>query len=157
MRISASTGSVFFEDGGADTTHPVWGVRRVTQQQIDKERAATEALQCLPRFNCEITCQDVTSVGVSASVQTENRTRKVSVPFLTVVVQVQSGEELSLQVEPKAKKPVREHGAILRERRKITQRTGMSHQRNPKANMATISINQANRAGWNRKRGSIGK
>ena len=61
----------------------------------------------MPRFNCEITWQDVTSVGVFATVQTENRTRKVSVPFLTVSDTVQTGEELILQVEPKPTKEKR--------------------------------------------------
>ena len=44
---------------------------------------------------------------VFATVHTENRTRKVSVPFLTVVVQLQPGEELILQVEPKPKHRVK--------------------------------------------------
>ena len=54
-----------------------------------------------------ITWKEVTSVGVFVTVQTENRTRKVSVPFLTVSDEVQTGEELILQVEPKPTKEKR--------------------------------------------------
>jgi len=100
----SADGKWLFADGGADTMHPFWGVRRLTMQQIEKERATAEADLWLPRFNCMIAWQEVTSVGVFATVQTENRTRKVSVPFLTVIDQVQPGEELILQVEPTVKK-----------------------------------------------------
>ena len=72
-----------------------------------RERASVEAGRWAPRFNCVITWKDVTSVGVFATVQTETRTRKVSVPFLTVSDTVQTGEELILQVEPKPTKEKR--------------------------------------------------
>ena len=93
-----------FDDNGSDTMHPFWGVRRLTQQALDKERASTEANEWLPRFNCQLVPQNVTSVGVFAELQIENRTRKISVPFLTVAGQVLVGEELILEVDPKPTK-----------------------------------------------------
>ncbi len=100
-------GKWLFQDGGSDTMHPFWAVRRLTTQQLDRERAHVEAGSWAPRFNCEIIWKEVTSVGVFVMVQTENRTRKVSVPFLTVRDEVQTGEELILQVEPKPTKEKR--------------------------------------------------
>ena len=87
--------------------HPFWAVRRLTTQQIERERANVEAGRWAPRFNCVITWKEVTSVGVFVTVHTENRTRKASVPFLTVSDEVQTGEELILQVEPKSTKEKR--------------------------------------------------
>ena len=100
-------GKWLFQDGGPDTMHPFWAVRRLTTQQLDREKAHVEAGCWAPRFNCEIIWKEVTSVGVFVMVQTENRTKKVSVPFLTVRDEVQTGEELILQVEPKPTKEKR--------------------------------------------------
>ena len=92
-----------FDDNGSDTMHPFWGVRRLTHQQLEIERENarqqqeqpayhTETFEWMPRFNCLLVLQDVSSVGVCAAMH---------VPFLTVCHQVQVGEELILQVEPR--------------------------------------------------------
>ena len=92
-----------FDDNGSDTMHPFWGVRRLTHQQLEIERENarqqqeqpayhTETFEWMPRFNCRLVLQDVSSVGVCAAMH---------VPFLTVCDQVQVGEELILQVEPR--------------------------------------------------------
>jgi len=95
--------SWLFGDTGPDTMHPFWGVRRLTHQQLEIERENarqqqeqpayhTETFEWMPRFNCRLVLQDVSSVGVCAAMH---------VPFLTVCDQVQVGEELILQVEPR--------------------------------------------------------
>ena len=101
---------------------PFWVVRRLTRQQLDKERNATRTGEWLPRFTCTIVNQAVSDVCVYTPIHMESRKRNVSLPFITIVGDLELGEELILEVAPLVKKTRKEHGATLC--RKKNDRTG---------------------------------
>ena len=43
-----------FDDGTPDTMLPFWAVRRLSQQQLEKERSETKPGKWLPRFTCQV-------------------------------------------------------------------------------------------------------
>ena len=49
--------SWLFGDTGPDTMHPFWGVRRLTQQALDKERTSTEVNEWLPALIVSSYCR----------------------------------------------------------------------------------------------------
>ena len=89
---------------GDETMHPFWAVRRMTSPQLALARAQTKAGETPPRFNCEITTKQVSSVNVgSFGAAVVNRTRLMDVPFLTNSHPLQQNEEFILEIEPKRK------------------------------------------------------
>ena len=57
----------------------------------------------LPRFTCEISYQQLSEVCVYSMVRCDNRTKNISVPFITIADAVEPGEELILEISGKAK------------------------------------------------------
>ena len=96
-------GKWLFDDGTPDTMHPFWGVRRLTYQQLQKERNETKNGEWLPRFTCEIAYQHLSEVCVYSMVRCDNRTKNIAVPFITTAGAVEPGEELILEVQSKTK------------------------------------------------------
>ena len=78
---SASRGDIewVWGQGKTETMHPFWAVRRITQEQLDKEvqacnkrnkTAVAEDWKAPPNFNCELVekCQSLSIATVGASV-----------------------------------------------------------------------------------------
>ena len=93
-----------FDDGTPDTMHPFWAVRRLSQQQLEKERSETKAGNWLPRFTCEVRYFELSNVCVYARIACGNTTRNCTVPFITNIDKLEEGEELILEVAHKEKK-----------------------------------------------------
>ena len=96
-----------FDDGTPDTMHPFWAVRRLTSQQLEKERNETKPGKWLPRFSCQLVDIELSNVCVYSRISCANSTRNFKIPFLTNSAQLEEGEELILQVatREKAAKP----------------------------------------------------
>ena len=91
---------------GEETMHPFWAVRRLTQQELKKEEASRGPGQLPLRFNCELVEKEISNVTVLTMPEVSNRTRVVSVQWLTNSVPLVENEELILEIgKPKANKP----------------------------------------------------
>ena len=95
--------------GSAETMHPFWAVRRLSNYQLLKEVAllkekATDD-KLLPRFNCELIGERLTqcSLGVLES-KMPTCTRIFDVPFITNICALREGEELIMEVGCRKKK-----------------------------------------------------
>jgi hypothetical protein len=90
-----------WNEGGEDTMHPFWAVRRMTAQQMARAKVEVAAGKPPPRFNCEIVVRSLSLVCVGAMEgHSLNRTRIFEVPFLTNSEEVMEGEELILEIMP---------------------------------------------------------
>ncbi len=95
--------------GSAETMHPFWAVRRLSNYQLLKEvsllkeKATDDKL--LPRFNCEMIRERLTqcSLGVLES-KMPTCTRIFDVPFITNICALREGEELIMEVGCRKKK-----------------------------------------------------
>ena len=92
-----------FDDGAPDSMHPFWAVRRLSQEQLEKERRETKPGNWSPRFTCEVRYSELSSVCVYARIACGNTTRNCSVPFITNIGQLEEGEELIVEVVQKEK------------------------------------------------------
>ena len=91
-------------EAGAETMHPFWAVRRLTQNQLDVCNTKVKPDQLRRRFNCELELksQSVVCLSVGSTSNTNcNRTRLIEVPFMTNSVPLEEGEELILRIEEK--------------------------------------------------------
>ena len=100
--VSVEDGWIF-DDGTPDTMHPFWAVRRLSQQQLEKERSETKAGNWLPRFTCEVRYVELSSVCVFSRIACGNITRNCKVPFITNIGKLEEGEELIVEVAHKEK------------------------------------------------------
>ena len=98
-------GNWIMERGTLDSMTPFWAVRRLTQAQLDKERSNTKENMWLPRFSCKLAEINLNDVCIYSTVQMENRTRTIVVPFMTNMCDLEEGEELILEVAAKVQKP----------------------------------------------------
>ena len=89
----------------AETLHPFWGVRRITDTALQQEKdrvttqikATGEKLR-VPEFNCEIVTKVSTAVHISVvGVQNVTNTRFITVPYICNFKDVVEGEELILR------------------------------------------------------------
>ena len=88
-----------WNEGGEDTMHPFWAVRRMTAQQMARAKVEVAAGKPPPRFNCELVVRSISLVCVGAMEgHSLNRTRIFEVPFLTNIQEMMQGEELILEV-----------------------------------------------------------
>ena len=102
---SATPVWVWGEGGNAETMHPCWAVRRLTEPQLAKEVAATPPNARKPRFNCHFVTHSLSNVCVATVDNTcINCTRLVEVPFLTNSTALEAGEELLICVQPQGQK-----------------------------------------------------
>ena len=92
-----------FDDGTPDSMHPFWAVRRLSKEQLEKERRETKLGNWSPRFTCEVRYSELSSVCVYARIACGNTTRNCSVPFITNIEKLEEGEELILEVAQKEK------------------------------------------------------
>ena len=93
-----------WNQGGGETMHPFWAVRRMTAQQLAKAALQTEPGETKPRFNCEVVVRQMTSCIVSTiEGNVYSRARMFDVPFLTNRDEVKKGEELLLEISEKQK------------------------------------------------------
>ena len=117
-------GKWILNEGTPDTLPPFWAVRRLTQQQLDKERSAAKPGEWLPRFTCKIVNQKISDVCVYTMIHMENRTRTFAVPFMTIASDLGCGEELILEITNKAKKEkVRTWRNVMKEEENRNKRT----------------------------------
>ena len=79
-------GKWILDDGTPDAMHPFWAARRLTNQQLQKERHETKAGEWLPRFTCEIAYHQLSEVCVYSMVRCDNRTKNIAVPFITCLL-----------------------------------------------------------------------
>ena len=95
-----------WNQGGEDTMHPFWAVRRMTAQQLARAKVEVATGKPAPRFNCELVMRSISLVCVGAMERHSlNRTRIFEVPFLTNSEEVMEGEELILEVSEKRTDP----------------------------------------------------
>ena len=100
-------GKWILDHGTPDALNPFWAVRRLTRAALDKERSNTKANQWLPRFTCQLSDVELADVSIYSSLQMENRTRTMIVPFMTSAEDIEEGEELILEVNASAKKSIK--------------------------------------------------
>ena len=92
-------------EGGDETMHPFWCVRRMTEKQLQAAAYATGKRpgQTAPRFNCKLQLTSISDVIIATSGgKTLCRTRLFEVPFLTNSSALEEGEELILEIAEKA-------------------------------------------------------
>jgi hypothetical protein len=104
-------------EGGGETMHPFWAVRRLTRKQLAKAVAEQQELQAKDpsdtqpqlRFNCVIERQALSGVNVGLMhKQLLNLTRTFDVPFIVNNEDLKQGEVLVLELhEPAAKEKKR--------------------------------------------------
>ena len=96
-----------WNEGGEETMHPFWAVRRMTAAQLARARLDVKPTKMLPRFNCELVMRSVSLVAVcSIEEQQVSRTRIFQLPFLTNFEEIREDEELILEIaEVKKTKP----------------------------------------------------
>lgn len=106
----------------AETMHPFWAFRRLTQEQHRKEVGEVirnnkiktevgEPVQKMPAFNLELVdqAQNIVQVATSHSPTLFNYSKQVIIPFLTNSAAVSKGDELILEIagpKKKDKQPV---------------------------------------------------
>ena len=90
-------GEWVWDDSNAYTLHPFWVVRRLTQQQLQKERNEVKPGEWSPRFTCAIEYFDISEVCVYTMAECDNRTKSFKVPFITITDAMGEGEELILK------------------------------------------------------------
>ena len=92
-------------DNEAETMHPFWAVRRLTDKQLQVATIAKQPTDLAPRFNCELQTKSLSCVTIATlDGKCCNRTRILEVPFLTNSMDLEKGEELVMQLIEKAKK-----------------------------------------------------
>ncbi len=85
--------------GGAETMHPFWAVRRLTEKQLQQAKVDTPKDKMAPRFNCELLMRSMSVVCISSvSGECYNRTRLIDMPFLSNSIPLEEGEELLLEI-----------------------------------------------------------
>ena len=95
-------------EGGEDSMHPFWAVRRMTAAQLKLEQINPVDGKPTIRFNCEMTTRTMNAVCIGAGLGTDTsvtRTRVIEAPFLSNSHDIVKGEELVLEVKEKKKKP----------------------------------------------------
>ena len=91
-------------DNEAETMHPFWAVRRLTDKQLQVATIAKKPTDLAPRFNCELQTKSLSCVTIATlDGKCCNRTRILEVPFLTNSMDLEKGEELVMQLIEKAK------------------------------------------------------
>jgi hypothetical protein len=91
--------------GGAETMHPFWAVRRLTEKQLQQAKVDTPKDKMAPRFNCELLMRSMSVVCISSvSGECYNRTRLIDMPFLSNSIPLEEGEELLLEIAATANK-----------------------------------------------------
>jgi hypothetical protein len=101
----ASSPSWQWGDGGAETMHPFWAVRRLTATQLRKEQETTKLGQPQSRFNCELIDFQMSIVTIAAPKnKCMNSTRTIHMQLLTNSMPLKKGEELILEIILKEKK-----------------------------------------------------
>lgn len=92
-----------WNDGGNDTMHPFWVVRRMSAERLAKARCEPvqgNISKMLPRFNCELKIHRISAVNIAViNDKAMNSTRVVEVPCLMNMLDLVKGEELILEVE----------------------------------------------------------
>ena len=103
---AANTDPVWmWDEGGEDVMHPFWAVRRMTVAQLKHEQVNKDDGTPMIRFNCEFVYRTVTCVCISScGDKTVNRTRLMTVPFLSNSRDLDAGEELVLELAERKKK-----------------------------------------------------
>jgi hypothetical protein len=92
-------------DGGAETMHPFWAVRRLTASQLIKEQEKTKLGYPQSRFNCELKEFQMSLVNIAAPKdKCINLTRILHMQLLTNSIPLRKGEELILEVAAKGKR-----------------------------------------------------
>ena len=104
-------GEWVWDDSTADTLHPFWAVRRLTQQQLQKERNEVKPGEWSPRFTCEIIYKPVSEVCFGGMF---SRKKSIFVPFITIAYGMEEGEELILESQGKEKKRVQKKNMARR-------------------------------------------
>jgi hypothetical protein len=66
MKEEESSPSWHWGEGGAETMHPFWAVRRITATQLRKEQEAKKIGQPQSRFNCELIDFQMSLVSIAA-------------------------------------------------------------------------------------------
>ena len=96
-----------WNEGGEDTMHPFWGVRRMTAKQLARAKLDVKPGKMAPRFNCELTLHTMSLVCVSSMKGPAlNRTRIFQLPFMTNCKEILKDEELIFEIaEAKKTKP----------------------------------------------------
>ena len=111
-----------WKEGGQETMHPFWAVRRMTAQQLARAKADVKPGRLSPRFNCEIVMHHLTTCVITATeLQTYSRARIFEVPFLTNSEELEEGEELILEIAeriPKQTPTKRSWKDVLRQEEK---------------------------------------
>ena len=117
--------------GHPETMHPFWAVRRITQQQLDKEieacirrnKTAVAGTEWpIPSFNCEFQRYSQSQVNIATVGNTSvTGSRLVHVPILTNCKALVKGEELLMQLTVVVKKK-QQQKRTWREVRKEEQR-----------------------------------
>jgi hypothetical protein len=97
--------------GGADTMHPFWAVRRLTDKQLQQAKVDYPKGKMAPRFNCELLPQTLSVVCIaSISQKLNNSTRMIEMPCLTNSIDLEEGEELLLETTATTNK----HSAVTK-------------------------------------------
>ena len=91
--------------GGADTMHPFWAVRRLTDKQLQQAKVDNPKDKMAPRFNCELLTKTLSVVCIACvSEKVNNCTRLIEMHFLTNSINLEEGEELLLEITATTKK-----------------------------------------------------
>jgi hypothetical protein len=97
--------------GGADTMHPFWAVRRLTDKQLQQAKVDNPTGKIAPRFNCEFLPKTLSVVCIaSITDKINNSTRMIEIPILTNSIDLEEGEELLLETTAKTK----QHSAVTK-------------------------------------------
>ena len=99
---AAGSAEWIWSEGSAETMHPFWAVRRMTNGQLLRERADRKPGEPSICFNCELRSEQISVVTIGmVNNQVTNLSRLFEVPFLTNKYALLPGEELLLQIDDK--------------------------------------------------------
>jgi hypothetical protein len=95
-----------YNEGGPDSLHPFWAVRRMTEQKLSATNEAYKVATPIKppiHANCVICLQKVSLLSISVLLPPLGTARVISIPFITNDVKIGKGDELIMLSTPSKK------------------------------------------------------